>query len=507
MSFPVPRIAAGAVAVILLISGALIAYSRVAAPSTAEASMESAPPPPQVAALATQPIVANGIVAPASHVDLRFDTGGVVREVLVREGDAVRAGDPLVRLDTSDLELRIAQARANLAAAQSSYDLLASTATPVDIQRAQANLARAQARLREVSGAVTPSAVAAARARLDAARAALARLEAGSNPAEVRALRAELRQAEADLQATRDRLSLEKTTLRLQMEQAANLLRDRQTEYARIRDENQTRSEPLTGEQRAREITARLAMENAEKALEQARVAYETALQAERTGIAAAEARVEAARARLDRALAGADPDQLAAARAAVAQAEDDLARLQGEQRAGAIEAARAEVAIAEAELERVIAGARPAEAAIARARVEEARVALAQAELALERATLRAPMAGVVAALNIKPGEVADPSLVAVRLADVRGWRIETTNLSELSVTRLREGDPAIIRLNSLPDLEIPGKVTSIRPLGTGQNGDVTLYTVVITPDRVDERLRWNMTAQVQITPRDASR
>ncbi|MCS6939368.1 MAG: HlyD family efflux transporter periplasmic adaptor subunit [Roseiflexus sp.] len=506
MSFPVPRIAAGALAVILLIGGALIAYTRAAAPSTAEASTESAPLP-QVAALATQPIVANGIVAPASHVDLRFDMGGIVREVLVREGDAVRAGDPLVRLDTSELELRIAQARAALSAAQSSYDLLTSTATPVDIQRAQANLARAQARLREVSGAVTPSAVAAARARLEAARAALARLEAGSNPAEVRALRAELRQAEADLQAIRDRLSLEKTTLRLQMEQAANLLRDRQTEYARIRDENQARSEPLTGEQRAREITARLAMENAEKALEQARVAYETALQAERTGIAAAEACVEAARARLDRALAGADPDQLAAARAAVAQAEDDLARLQGEQRTGAVEAARAEVAIAEAELERVVAGARPAESAIARARVEEARVALAQAELALERATLRAPMAGVVAALNIKAGEVADPSLVAVRLADVRGWQIETTNLSELSVTRLREGDQAIIRLNSLPDLEIPGKVTSIKPLGTGQNGDVTLYTVIITPDRIDERLRWNMTAQVQITPQHASR
>ncbi|MCS6840426.1 MAG: HlyD family efflux transporter periplasmic adaptor subunit [Roseiflexus sp.] len=497
---PISRIAAGALAIVLLIGGALVAYSRTATPSRAEASAESAPPP--IAVQATHPIVASGIVAPASHVDLRVEQRGIVREVLVREGDMVRAGDPLLRLDTSELELRLAQARANLAAAQASYELLASTATPADIQRAQANLARAQARLREVSGAVTPHARAAAQARLDAARAVLARLEAGPNPADVRALRAELRQAEADLQATRDRLALEKTTLRLQMEQAANLLRDRQTEYARVRDENQARSEPLTAEQRTREISARLAMENAEKALEQARVAYEAALQAERTGIAAAEARVEAARARLDRALTGPDPDQLAAARAAVAQAEDDLARLRGEQRAGAIEAARAEVAIAEAELERLLAGARPAEAALARARVEEAEVALKQAELALERAILRAPIAGVVASLNIKAGEVADPQLIAVRLADVRTWRVETTNLSELSVTRLREGDPAIIRLNSMPGLEIPGKVTGIKPLGTSQDGDVTLYTVFITPDRVDERLRWNMTAQVQITP-----
>lgn len=500
MSVPVHKIVIGALAAILLTGGALVAYHRVALPLTAEASTESAAPP--VAAPATQPILANGIVAPASHVDLRFAIGGIVREVLVREGDVVKAGDPLLHLDTSELDLRVAQARAQLSAAQASYELLMSTAMPADIQRAQANLARAQARLREVSGAVTPHARAAAQARLEAARAALTRLEAGPNPAEVRALRAELRQAEADLQATRDRLSLEKTTLRLQMEQAANLLRDRQTEYARIRDENQARTEPLTAEQRTRETTARLAMDSAEKALEQTRVAYETALQAERTGIAAAEARVDAAKARLERALIGADPDQLAAARAAVAQAEDDLARLQGEQRAGAIESAQAEVAIAEAELERLLAGVRPAEVAMARARIEEAQTALEQAELALERAILRAPIAGVVASLNVKVGEIADPQLVAVRLADVRTWRIETTNLSELSVTRLREGDAAIIRLNSLPDLEIPGKVTDIRLLGTGQDGDVTLYTVIITPDRMDARLRWNMTAQVQITP-----
>ncbi|MBO9335439.1 MAG: HlyD family efflux transporter periplasmic adaptor subunit [Roseiflexus sp.] len=501
MSLPILRVALGMLAVVLLIGAVLMASGRAGVLPATQSAPNSVPLPPVVAP-GTQPIVANGIVAPATHVDLRFETGGIVRDVLVREGDVVQAGDPILRLDTSDLELRCAQARAQLSAAQAQYELLAGPAAPADIQRAQAVLARARAHLREVSGAVTPAARRAAQARLEAARVALARLEEGPNPADVRALRAELRQAEAELRATRDRLALEKTTLRLQMEQAANVLRDRQTEYARIRDENQARTEPLTADQRVREASARLAMENAEKALEQARVVYEAALQAERTGIAAAEARVEAVKARLDRILAGADADQIAAARAAVAQAEDDLARLQDERRAALVEIARMEVAIAEAELERLLAGARPAEAAIAHARVEEARAALQQAELALERATLRAPITGVVAELNIRSGEVADPHLVAVRLADVRGWRVETTNLSELNVTRLREGDPAIIRLNAIPDLEIPGRVTSIKPLGAGQEGDVTLYTVIITPDRLDERLRWNMTAMVQITP-----
>lgn len=205
MTLPMPRVALEMLAVVLLIGAILIASGRTGVLPVAQTAPDSAPPPPVVAP-GTQPIVANGIVAPATHVDLRFETGGIVREVLVREGDVVQAGDPILRLDTGDLELRRAQARAHLSAMQAQYELLSGPAAPADIQRAQAVLARARAHLREVSDAVTPAARRAAQARLEAARATLARLEEGPNPAEVRALRAELRQAEAELQATRDRV-------------------------------------------------------------------------------------------------------------------------------------------------------------------------------------------------------------------------------------------------------------------------------------------------------------
>ena len=44
-----------------------------------------------------------GAVSPAEQASLAFLSGGEVAEVLVGEGETVEAGQPLIRLDTSDL--------------------------------------------------------------------------------------------------------------------------------------------------------------------------------------------------------------------------------------------------------------------------------------------------------------------------------------------------------------------------------------------------------------------
>ena len=50
-------------------------------------------------------------------------------------------------------------------------------------------------------------------------------------------------------------------------------------------------------------------------------------------------------------------------------------------------------------------------------------------------------------------------------------------------------------------PASTLTGKVIRIKPLGENKQGDMT-YTVVIQPDQLDARLRWNMTAAVAIEP-----
>lgn len=256
--------------------------------------------------------------------------------------------------------------------------------------------------------------------------------------------------------------------------------------------------------------------------------------------ITAAEAGVEAAQAALARLLQGPDKNELIAARAdlenanaALKQAQTAYDRdggatnpyhgmlpsaLQLEQatnaynaanarftvlqegpRAAEVAAAQAEIKRAQAQLDLVKAGPRPEVIAVAQAGVTEAQAALAQAKVALANTELYAPFAGDVVALEVKLGEQVAPGAPVVQIADCTAWQIETTDLTELSVVGLREGTPATMTVDALPGVELRGVVSRIKMLGENKQGDI-VYTVVIKPDQAEQRLRWNMTTQVQV-------
>lgn len=89
-------------------------------------------------------LMSEGKVVPAQSAELSFSTSGVVGEVLVKEGDTVKAGQPLMRLKGSDqLESAIAGAELDLLTAQQAIDDLQ---TNVGLERAQASLAMADAK-------------------------------------------------------------------------------------------------------------------------------------------------------------------------------------------------------------------------------------------------------------------------------------------------------------------------------------------------------------------------
>ncbi len=156
----------------------------------------------------------------------------------------------------------------------------------------------------------------------------------------------------------------------------------------------------------------------------------------------------------------------------------------------------------AQAQLDLLAAGARPAAIAAAEAEVSAARATLEQARIALAETELKAPFAGAVAVLYARIGEQVGPGGPVAQLADLTTLQVETDDLTELNIVRVREGAPASITFDALPDITVTGKVLRVRPLGENKQGDMT-YTVVVQPDQLDERLRWNMTASVAIEPR----
>ena len=136
---------------------------------------------------------------------------------------------------------------------------------------------------------------------------------------------------------------------------------------------------------------------------------------------------------------------------------------------------------------------------AAAEANVKAMQAARDLAAEQLSRTKLIAPFDGTVASLDIHVGEQAVPGTPIIRLANTANMQVETTDLTELNVVNVKEGDPATLTFDAIPDLELTGKVTSIKGFGDNKQGDI-VYTVVIKLDKQDPRLRWNMTAKVSL-------
>lgn len=136
-----------------------------------------------------------------------------------------------------------------------------------------------------------------------------------------------------------------------------------------------------------------------------------------------------------------------------------------------------------------------------------DAGIAAAQADLDRVKAVLadtelRASFAGTIVTLDAKVGEPVSPAAPIVQLADLGLWEIQTTDLTEINIVKVRGGDTVTLTFDAIPGLELAGKVTRIDSLGQNRQGDI-VYTVTVKLDKMDDRLRWNMTAKVSIEPK----
>jgi len=134
----------------------------------------------------------------------------------------------------------------------------------------------------------------------------------------------------------------------------------------------------------------------------------------------------------------------------------------------------------------------------IAHARVQQAQAALEVAQATLAQTTLAAPHDGTVVSVNVVPGEFVQQNQVVVTLAALNALQIETTDLSERDITKVKKGDQANIFIAAL-NAELAGKVITISPIAKTLGGDV-IYTVTVSLDEQPDGLLWGMTAEVTI-------
>ncbi|HXF06356.1 MAG TPA: efflux RND transporter periplasmic adaptor subunit [Blastocatellia bacterium] len=179
-----------------------------------------------------QPILsAGGYIIARNQVEVGAKITGRVVALEVKEGDVVRAGQVIARLDDEEIRAQVRQAEANLAAARARLAELEAGSRPQEIDRARAEMLRAEADVKNAelnlrrlerlveAGVVDRQRLDDARARYEMATAALRAAQEnyelvriGPRPEQIELARAQVHQAESALAYAR--AQLENTVIR-----------------------------------------------------------------------------------------------------------------------------------------------------------------------------------------------------------------------------------------------------------------------------------------------------
>jgi len=249
--------------------------------------------------------------------------------------------------------------------------------------------------------------------------------------------------------------------------------------------------------------------EGAQVAAGQVLVVLETDLLAHQ--IRQQEARVAEAKAGLERAERGPRAEEVRRARINWQAAETDRQRFASLYREGVVgrrDYDRAVVAEATAretyrELER---GTRPEDVAAARAALAEGEAGLAYLERQRRESVVAASVAGVVEALDLRPGDLVAPNQpVATLLEEGQLW--VRVYVPEPSLGKVGLGQPVAVTVDSFPGREYRGQVVEIRDRGeytprnvqtAEQRGDLVFGVKVAIPPAPE--LKAGMAAAVRL-------
>jgi len=155
-------------------------------------------------------ISASGTIE-TTEVAVSAKVGGQIIRLLVDEGSSVKAGDTLALIDRSDLDIQLAQARANAAAAEAQYNLTVRGSREEDIAQAEANLKNAHDdidRMKDLfkEQSITQKQLDDAQTRYVVAQQIYDKLKRGSRPEEIEIARARRDQAAAQVDAIKKKI-------------------------------------------------------------------------------------------------------------------------------------------------------------------------------------------------------------------------------------------------------------------------------------------------------------
>jgi HlyD family secretion protein len=180
----------------------------------------------------------------------------------------------------------------------------------------------------------------------------------------------------------------------------------------------------------------------------------------------------------------------------AVAQCNETTPDTQYE---AAVLAAQASVDQAQAALDDLLTGPTDQQIASSQAQLEQARLNVENARSALVDAQIIAPFDGIIAQVNLNPGQLVNAASTVITLVDHSALHIDVS-VDELDIAQVEVGQPARIGPEALDGAVIEGAVTRIAPTSTNDDGVVTYEVRVDIGDDGGLPIRIGMTTDVEI-------
>jgi HlyD family secretion protein len=412
----------------------------------------------------------NGVLQPLTTVEVKSNVGGQVVKLMVDEGDTVKAGQLIAKIDPSDTVASLNQARADYSSSKAKVD---QTRQALAMQRLQ-----------------TASNITSAEQALESSKQKLAQAEQQS-AIQPKLTSESIRQAESSLESTLATLEQTRSALSPQKISSAKATYDQVKASYDQAERNLTRQRALldkgfVSKSQVDDVEAQFAVAKAQ--LESAKSKLDTVEDESNQDLRNAEAKVAQAKSALESARANRVQDSLkqkdlAAARAALKQAQAALA------------AARASSYQDLMKNEDILQS---------QAQLEKAKASVENAQTQVNYTTIVAPRSGVVVKKYVEEGSIvtagrqamagSGSGVTIVEIADISRMQV-VVDVDETDVGKITLGQEVDVKVDACADDLFPARVTKIAPVAEVEQ-NVTTVPVTVELEQTDGRLKPQMNA-----------
>ena len=486
----------------------------------------------------TQTVAVSGSVSSAGTVKLNPATNGKVAQLFVGVGQQVTAGQPLARLDTTDLQATLTTAQNNLDAAQTNYDKALSgvrdaQSSYAQTQQSTANdIATAQSALAKVK-----SNYAAAKVNFSSLYGSLIN-DLATYGSQISVAQQQIQKIQSDLTMGTVNQSSDNKAAQASINQAAAALGNAQNyvqgTFASAEGDYVTAANLVLDAVSAFDvaIAANADPTAASQQMATAQVAYNTAVSRLTSAIdapngqigsalsaataaqnslntvnAKADRSLDAARADIGALLVTLTGEQQAATNAKnkISQTGTTLATI-SDTISGSYATAVQNVTAAQVRAAQSIQNAQtslnnqPSNVQSAQNSVANAETNVATAQTNLDNASIKATVSGVVVSISAQPGENVTSASTAgfIVLANTGSTALHGT-VGEADIVKLKLGQVATVTVDAVGTAKMTGKVTSLDPVATIASG-VPVYGVDVTIDLPNAQVKPGMSGTAQV-------